>query len=51
MSIKNLHQWHAELNGSFDRQTVAAKFRYTNEDAPHLEAAVALQKLNLDPLS
>ena len=49
MSIKNLHQWHAELNGSFDRQTVAAKFRYTHEDAPHLEAAVALQKLNLTP--
>ena len=49
MSIKNLHQWHAELNGSFDRQTVAAKFKYTQEDAPHLEAAVALQKLNLTP--
>ncbi|HFC6396485.1 TPA: AsmA family protein [Neisseria polysaccharea] len=49
MSIKNLHQWHAELNGSFDRQTVAAKFRYTHEDAPHLEAAIALQKLNLTP--
>ncbi|KAB0304908.1 AsmA family protein, partial [Klebsiella pneumoniae] len=26
-----------------------AKFRYTHEDAPHLEAAVALQKLNLTP--
>lgn len=49
LSVPNLQNWNAELNGTFDRQTVAAKFRYTHEDAPHLEAAVALQKLNLTP--
>ncbi|MCI4054021.1 AsmA family protein, partial [Klebsiella pneumoniae] len=40
LSVPNLQNWNAELNGTFDRQTVAAKFRYTHEDAPHLEAAV-----------
>uniref|UniRef100_UPI00384AC1C7 DUF2199 domain-containing protein n=1 Tax=Neisseria gonorrhoeae TaxID=485 RepID=UPI00384AC1C7 len=41
--------WNAELNGTFDRQPVAAKFKYTREGAPRLEAAAALQKLNLAP--
>lgn len=49
LSIPNLQNWNAELNGTFDRQPVAAKFKYTREDAPHLEAAAALQKLNLAP--
>lgn len=49
MSILNLQNWNAELNGTFDRQPVAAKFKYTREDAPRLEAAAALQKLNLTP--
>ncbi|HFB4744085.1 TPA: AsmA family protein [Neisseria gonorrhoeae] len=47
LSIPNLQNWNAELNGTFDRQPVAAKFKYTREGAPHLEAAAALQKLNL----
>ncbi|ARB98325.1 TPA: AsmA family protein [Neisseria gonorrhoeae] len=49
LSIPNLQNWNAELNGTFDRQPVAAKFKYTREGAPHLEAAAALQKLNLAP--
>ncbi|EMR8567821.1 TPA: AsmA family protein [Neisseria gonorrhoeae] len=49
LSIPNLENWNAELNGTFDRQPVAAKFKYTREGAPHLEAAAALQKLNLAP--
>ncbi|MDO5992642.1 AsmA family protein [Neisseria gonorrhoeae] len=49
LSIPNLQNWNAELNGTFDRQPVAAKFKYTREGAPHLEAAAALQKLNLTP--
>ncbi|ENZ6939063.1 AsmA family protein [Neisseria gonorrhoeae] len=49
LSIPNLQNWNAELNGTFDRQPVAAKFKYTQEGAPHLEAAAALQKLNLAP--
>ncbi|ENW1653559.1 AsmA family protein [Neisseria gonorrhoeae] len=49
LSIPNLQNWNAELNGTFDRQPVAAKFKYTREGAPRLEAAAALQKLNLAP--
>ncbi|EMT3433888.1 TPA: AsmA family protein [Neisseria gonorrhoeae] len=49
LSIPNLQNWNAELNGTFDRQPVAAKFKYTREGAPHLEAAAALQKLNPAP--
>ncbi|EMS2304926.1 AsmA family protein [Neisseria gonorrhoeae] len=49
LSIPNLQNWNAELNGTFDRQPVAAKFKYTREGAPHLEAAAVLQKLNLAP--
>lgn len=49
LSIPNLQNWNAELNGTFDRQPVAAKFKYTREDAPRLEAAAALQKLNPAP--
>ncbi|EMS3938746.1 AsmA family protein [Neisseria gonorrhoeae] len=49
LSIPNLQNWNAELNGTFDRQPVAAKFKYMREGAPHLEAAAALQKLNLAP--
>ncbi|ENY1487349.1 AsmA family protein [Neisseria gonorrhoeae] len=49
LSIPNLQNWNAELNGIFDRQPVAAKFKYTREGAPRLEAAAALQKLNLAP--
>ncbi|EMR8233766.1 TPA: AsmA family protein [Neisseria gonorrhoeae] len=49
LSIPNLENWNAELNGTFDRQPVAAKFKYTREGAPRLEAAAALQKLNLAP--
>lgn len=49
LSIPNLQNWNAELNGTFDRQPVAAKFKYTQEGAPRLEAAAALQKLNLAP--
>ncbi|EMT2033813.1 AsmA family protein [Neisseria gonorrhoeae] len=49
LSIPNLQNWNAELNGTFDRQPVAAKFKYTREGAPHLEAAATLQKLNLAP--
>ncbi|HEZ8174741.1 TPA: AsmA family protein [Neisseria gonorrhoeae] len=49
LSIPNLENWNAELNGTFDRQPVAAKFKYTREGAPHLEAAAALQKLNPAP--
>ncbi|HGM0252032.1 TPA: AsmA family protein [Neisseria gonorrhoeae] len=49
LSIPNLQNWNAELNGTFDRQPVATKFKYTREGAPHLEAAAALQKLNLAP--
>ncbi|HGL9512484.1 TPA: AsmA family protein [Neisseria gonorrhoeae] len=49
LSIPNLQNWNAELNGTFDRQPVVAKFKYTREGAPHLEAAAALQKLNLAP--
>ncbi|EPH7735513.1 AsmA family protein [Neisseria gonorrhoeae] len=49
LSIPNLQNWNAELNGTFDRQPVAAKFKYTREGAPHLEASAALQKLNLAP--
>ncbi|EOD9172589.1 AsmA family protein [Neisseria gonorrhoeae] len=49
LSIPNLQNWNAELNGTFDRQPVAAKFKYTREGAPHLEVAAALQKLNLAP--
>lgn len=49
LSIPNLQNWNAELNGTFDRQPVAAKFKYTREGAPRLEAAAALQKLNPAP--
>ncbi|QIH19814.1 AsmA family protein [Neisseria gonorrhoeae] len=49
LSIPNLQNWNAELNGTFDRQPVAAKFKYAREGAPRLEAAAALQKLNLAP--
>ncbi|ENX4598361.1 AsmA family protein [Neisseria gonorrhoeae] len=49
LSIPNLQNWNAELNGTFDRQPVAAKFKYTREGAPRLEAVAALQKLNLAP--
>ncbi|HFB4487197.1 TPA: AsmA family protein [Neisseria gonorrhoeae] len=49
LSIPNLQNWNAELNGTFDHQPVAAKFKYTREGAPRLEAAAALQKLNLAP--
>lgn len=49
LSIPNLQNWNAELNGTFNHQPVAAKFKYTREGAPHLEAAAALQKLNLAP--
>ncbi|ENX4676011.1 AsmA family protein [Neisseria gonorrhoeae] len=49
LSIPNLENWNAELNGTFDRQPVAAKFKYTREGAPRLEAAAALQKLNPAP--
>ncbi|HFB4926271.1 TPA: AsmA family protein [Neisseria gonorrhoeae] len=49
LSVPNLQNWNAELNGTFDRQPVAAKFKYTREGAPRLEAAAALQKLNLAP--
>ncbi|HFA5939496.1 AsmA family protein [Neisseria gonorrhoeae] len=49
LSIPNLQNWNAELNGTFDRQPVAARFKYTREGAPRLEAAAALQKLNPAP--
>lgn len=49
LDIPDWHNWRAELNGTFDRQPLAAVFKYTGSTQPRLEAALALQKLSLAP--
>lgn len=47
----SLNTWEGRLKGAFDRQALALAFKYQRDaqPRPHLDAGIALQKLNLTP--